>query len=61
MAIVQIRKNPGDVQNILDKFFTPEEPQMTVEEEELIGGGETLPPQGPPPPIFNLLQGQGVQ
>ena len=56
MAIVQIRKNPGDVQNILDKFFTPEEPQMTVEEEELIGGGETLPPQGPPPPIFNLLQ-----
>ena len=56
MAVVQIRKNPDDMQNILDKFFTAEEPEIPVAEQELLGGG-ALPPQGPPPGIAQLLQG----
>ena len=63
MAIVEIRKNPGDVQNILDKFFTPQEPQMTEEEisfvEQAGPGGQSLPPQGPPPGIAQLIGGLG--
>ncbi len=58
MAVVQIRKNPDDMQNILDKFFTAEEPEIPVAEQELLGGG-SLPPQGPPPGIAQLLQGMG--
>ena len=58
MAVVQIRKNQDDMQNILDKFFTAEEPEIPVAEQELLGGG-SLPPQGPPPGIAQLLQGIG--
>ena len=58
MAVVQIRKNPDDMQNILEKFFTAEEPEIPVAEQELLGGG-ALPPQGPPPGIAQLLQGIG--
>ena len=58
MAVVQIRKNPDEMQNILDKFFTAEEPEIPVAEQELLGGG-SLPPQGPPPGIAQLLQGIG--
>jgi hypothetical protein len=54
----EIRKNPDDMQNILDKFFTAEEPEIPVAEQELLGGG-ALPPQGPPPGIAQLLQGLG--
>ena len=58
MAVVQIRKNPDNMQGILDKFFTAEEPEIPVAEQELLGGG-SLPPQGPPPGIAQLLQGMG--
>ena len=58
MAVVQIRKNPDDMQNILDKFFTAEEPEIPVAEQQLLGG-EALPPQGPPPGINQVLQGLG--
>jgi hypothetical protein len=58
MAVVQIRKNPDNMQGILDKFFTAEEPEIPVAEQELLGG-ETLPPQGPPPGIAQFLQGIG--
>ena len=58
MAVVQIRKNPDDMQNILDKFFTAEEPEIPTAEQELLGG-QALPPQGPPPGIAQLLQGMG--
>ena len=58
MAVVQIRKNPDDMQNILDKFFTAEEPEIPVAEQELLGGA-SLPPQGAPPGIQQLLQGLG--
>jgi hypothetical protein len=56
MAIVQIRKNPADMQNILDKFFTAQEPEMTEEEMMLLGQGQAAP-QGPPPGIAQVLQG----
>ncbi len=59
MAVVQIRKNPDDMQNILDKFFTAEEPEIPTAEQELLGGG-ALPPQGPPPGIAQLLGGMGA-
>jgi len=58
MTVVQIRKNPDNMQNILDKFFTAEEPEIPVAEQELLGG-EALPPQGPPPGINQVLQGLG--
>ena len=58
MAVVQIRKNPDNMQNILDKFFTAEEPEIPVAEQELLGGA-TLPPQGPPPGIAQFLAGMG--
>jgi hypothetical protein len=58
MAVVQIRKNPSDMQNILDKFFTAEEPEIPSAEQELLGG-EALPPQGPPPGIQQFLAGLG--
>ena len=62
MTVVQIRKNPGDMQNILDKFFTAEEPEIPEAEQSLIQGlpeGAALPPQGAPPGIAQLLQGLG--
>ena len=58
MAIVQIRKNPDNMQGILDKFFTAEEPEIPSAEQELLGGA-SLPPQGAPPGIAQLLQGLG--
>jgi len=62
MTVVQIRKNPADMQNILDKFFTAEEPEIPEAEQSLIQGlpeGAALPPQGAPPGIGQLLQGLG--
>ena len=59
MAIVEIRKNPGDVENILDKFFTPQEPQMTEEEISFVGEQAGPAPQGPPPGIAQMLAGMG--
>jgi hypothetical protein len=59
MAITQIRKNPDDMQNILDKFFTAEEPEIPQPEQELLGGGLPQNQTGPPPGITQLLQGLG--
>ena len=59
LAIVEIRKNPGDVENILDKFFTPQEPQMTEEEISFVGEQVGPAPQGSPPGIAQMLAGMG--
>ena len=56
MAVIQIRKTPDNMQSILDKFYTAEQPEIPEQEQELLGGA-TLPPQGPPPGIAQLLQG----
>ena len=58
MAVIQIRKTPDNMQSILDKFYTAEQPEIPEQEQELLGGA-TLPPQGPPPSIAQLLQGMG--
>ena len=58
MAVIQIRKSPDNMQSILDKFYTAEQPEIPEQEQELLGGA-TLPPQGPPPGIAQLLQGMG--
>ena len=58
MAVIQIRKQPDDMQSILDKFYTAEEPAIPEAEQELLGGA-SLPPQGAPPGIAQLLQGMG--
>ena len=61
MAVIEVRKNPNDMQSILEKFYTPKEPQMSPEEEALLGGGPQPPtqPQGPPPGIAQMLMGLG--
>lgn len=55
MAMVQILDNPDKAVEVLKKFFTPEEPQISPEEEALaaqgLGGGE----QGPSPDVTTLL------
>ena len=56
MAVIQIRKTPDNMQSILDKFYTAEQPEIPEQEQELLGGAP-LPPQGPPPGIAQLLQG----
>ena len=58
MAVIQIRKTPDNMQSILDKFYTAEQPEIPEQEQQLLGGA-TLPPQGPPPGIAQLLQGMG--
>jgi hypothetical protein len=58
MAVIQIRKKPDNMQSILDKFYTAEQPEIPEAEQELLGGA-TPPPQGPPPGIAQLLQGMG--
>ena len=65
MAAVEIRKNPQNITDILDKFYTPEEPEMTPEEmmlaQQQMGGMPGMPgmPQGPgpEPDIASVLAG----
>jgi len=47
MAAIEIRKNPQNMTAILDKFYTPEEPQMTPEEAALAGVGAPVPQAEP--------------
>ena len=61
LAIVEIRKNPANVDNILDKFFTPQAPEMTEEEMSFVGEQTAPQPQGPPPGIAQMLAGMGGQ
>ena len=48
MAAIEIRKNPQNITAILDKFYTPEEPEMSPEEEALAGLGGPQVPQAEP-------------
>lgn len=65
MALVEINKNPDNTVTILDKYFTPNEPQMTPEEAAMQAGGMVpgAPPGavpgggdiGPPPTVQTVL------
>ena len=56
MAAIEIRKNPQKISDILDKFYTPEEPAMSPQEEALTQQGLGPVPQGEPD-IASVLAG----
>ena len=58
MAAIEIRKTPQNMSKILDKYFTPEEPEMSEDELALAGQGG-LPQQIPAqePDIATVLAG----
>jgi hypothetical protein len=61
MAAIEIRKNPQNMTEILDKFYTPEGEEPSPEEESLIGQepqllGQPQVPQGEPD-IASVLAG----
>lgn len=57
MAAAEIRKNPGQMTKILDKFYTPEE-EITPEEEAMIAPQQGMPQQEPD--IASVLAGLGA-
>ena len=61
MAAIEIRKNPQNISDILDKFYTAEGEEPTPEEEALIGQeAQQLPQQQIPqgePDIASVLAG----
>ena len=56
MAAIEIRKNPQKISDILDKFYTPEEPAMSPQEKALTQQGLGPVPQGEPD-IASVLAG----
>lgn len=62
LALVEINENPDQVTEILKKFFTPQEPQISPEEEAFMaaqgGGGpmgDLAAAGGPPPAVSTVL------
>ena len=53
MAAIEIKKNPQNINTILEKFYTAEGDEMSPEEEALVGGPQQ--PQGPPPGLQQVL------
>src|SRR5210317_395608 len=54
MAAIEIKKNPQNVNKILEKFYTAEGDEMSPEEEALAAGPQQQP-QGPPPGLQQVL------
>ena len=61
MAAIEIRKNPQNMSDILDKFYTPEGEEPTEEEQELIQGSQQVQVQGPPPGLAQVLAQAAAQ
>ena len=63
MAAIEIRKNPQNMSDILDKFYTAQGEEPTEEEEALLAGPPQAGPQGGPPPglaqVLAQAQAQG--
>jgi len=57
MAAAEIRKNPGQMTKILDKFYTAEE-EATLEEEAIMAPQQGMPQQEPD--IASVLAGMGA-
>ena len=51
LTLVEIHKKPADIDDVLSKFFSPEEPQISPEEQQFLqqGGGPGGPGGGAPP------------
>ena len=63
MAAIEIRKNPQNMTDILDKFYTAMGEEPTEEEQALLAGPPQAGPQGGPPPglaqVLAQAQAQG--
>jgi hypothetical protein len=53
MALIELYKNPDDIEEILEKFYTPNEPEMSPEEQAMLG-------QGVPDPMAAAFGGGGA-
>ncbi len=65
-ALVEISENPSDKADILRKYFTPQEPEMSPEEQQMMAmgaGQEGLMPEMPPnvSTVLSQLAPQGVE
>jgi hypothetical protein len=68
-TLVEISEDPQNRAEILRKFFTPQQPEMSPEEQQMMGGmglpgGEGLIPEAPPDVqtvLSQMEQGGGVQ
>jgi len=59
MAAIEIKKNPQNMNSILEKFYTPEGDDMTPEEAALAQAGQQQAgPQAGPPPGFQQVLAQ---
>tara|TARA_R100001163_G_C4910500_1_gene95038 strand:- start:169 stop:579 length:411 start_codon:yes stop_codon:yes gene_type:complete len=61
MAAIEIRKNPQNMSEILDKFYTPDGEEPTEEQQELIQGAQQVQAQGPPPGLAQVLAQAAAQ
>ena len=55
IAAIEIRKNPQNMSEILDKFYTAEGEEPTEEEEALLAEPQQAMTQGPPPGLAQVL------
>ena len=63
MAAIEIKKNPQNMNSILEKFYTPEGDDMTPEEAALAQAGQQQagPQAGPPPGLAQVLAQAAAQ
>jgi hypothetical protein len=63
MAAIEIKKNPQNMNSILEKFYTPEGDDMTPEEVALAQAGQQQagPQAGPPPGLAQVLAQAAAQ
>ncbi len=63
MAAIEIKKNPQNMNSILEKFYTPEGEDMTPEEATLAQAGQQQagPQGGPPPGLAQVLAQAAAQ
>ena len=63
MAAIEIKKNPQNMNSILEKFYTPEGEDMTPEEAALAQAGQQQagPQGGPPPGLAQVLAQAAAQ
>src|SRR6056300_565135 len=55
MAALEIKKNPQNINKILEKFYTPEGDEMSPEEAQIAQAAGPQGPQGPPPGLQQVL------
>ena len=60
MAAIEIKKNPQNINKILEKFYTPEGEEMTPEE-QAIAAPQQAGLQGPPPGLQQVLAQAAAQ